>query len=178
MAHKLWLIAVLAAMVVLGFAAQRINARQATEIALNKYHGRVIGTASLRQFKGKRDWLIVIQTGNTTQDVFVNSETGVVDGVAPVSKMPIRRTAPQRIKPFVYGRSEAEAIAAVKYQMRVVYSKFYKFATRMEWGVRLQKGAQEKDVFVNRATGKIDFVMSTKKGVPQIPPKTWGPIVK
>ncbi len=59
----------------------KITAAQANEIALKKYHGKIVGNTPLENEEGKWQYGVMVRSGKTLREVMVNAMTGKIDSV-------------------------------------------------------------------------------------------------
>ncbi|CEK18871.1 PepSY domain-containing protein [Chthonomonas calidirosea] len=59
----------------------KISAAQAKQIALKRYHGRVVGKVALENEEGVWQYSVMVRSGKTLREVMVDAKTGKIDSV-------------------------------------------------------------------------------------------------
>ncbi|HLH80969.1 MAG TPA: PepSY domain-containing protein [Chthonomonas sp.] len=62
-------------------AMAKISAAQAKQIALKRYHGRVVGKVALENEEGIWQYSVMVRSGRTLREVMVDAKTGKIDNV-------------------------------------------------------------------------------------------------
>ncbi|HLI48471.1 MAG TPA: PepSY domain-containing protein [Chthonomonas sp.] len=62
-------------------AVAKISAARAKQIALKRYHGRVVGKVALENEEGIWQYSVMVRSGKTLREVMVDAKTGKIDNV-------------------------------------------------------------------------------------------------